>query len=75
MSKRFCRESGHDFLYTKYTDNHEFLVCTLCGVVFLDTRNRLTYEEKRDLIKMLLMTPFIIGGIWLFIVMAWAAFG
>ncbi len=71
----YCKQDGHDFQYTRYTDGHEFLVCTLCGKVFLDSRNRLTYQEKRELIKMLFMTPLLIGAVWLFIVLLWVAFG
>jgi len=71
----YCKSDGHDFQYITYTDGHEFLVCSLCGKVFLDTRNRLTYEEKHELIRMLVLTPFVIGFIWLFIVTMWTAFG
>jgi hypothetical protein len=37
--------------------------------------DRLTAEEKWELLKMVLQVPLIVGFLWLFIVLYWVAFG
>ena len=70
-----CPNEDHDYHYTEYADGHEFIVCTLCSYVFVDTRNRLSVQERRELIGTVLSVAIGLPLLWGFIVIAWGAFG
>lgn len=74
MRKRICYDQ-HAYVYDKYDDGHEFLACTRCGVIFMDTRNRLTYQERKDLVIGVFAALVGLPIMWAFIWMYWIAFG
>lgn len=71
--KLICREQ-HCYIYDKYDDGHEFLACTRCGTIFMDTRNRLTYTERRELLGAVMFALFGLPLLWAFIWLYWIAF-
>jgi len=70
-----CPDEDHDYHYTEYDDGHEFIVCTYCTYVFVDTRNRLSVKERREVIGSLFGALVALPLIWLFIVIMWGALG
>lgn len=71
--KKYC--SSHNYRYIRYDDGHEHLSCNRCGTVFFDSRNQLTYEERRNLISSLFGAIVGLPILWAFIWLLWIAFG
>lgn len=70
-----CPNDDHDYHYTEYDDGHEFIVCTLCSYVFVDTRNRLSVYERRELVGTIATVFIAIPLLWGFIMIAWGVLG
>jgi len=70
-----CPNEDHDYHYTEYDDGHELIICTYCTYVFVDTRNRLSAQERRDLIGSVFGAMVALPLIWLFVVIVWGALG
>ena len=71
---RKCRDD-HSFRYARTWDGDEHLSCSKCGTVFFDSRNQLTYQERRDLIAGVFGALIGLPFLWAFIWLLWVAFG
>jgi hypothetical protein len=71
---RKCYGDKHSYRYRKYDTGHEFLWCDRCELIFVDTENKLTYQERRDLTVGVFGCIVGLPILWAYIWLYWIAF-